>query len=317
MAKHKSIKIQRPTSTKVIMVEGSDPYKNTWNILSAAGKNFINDVRSPLLIKPNLTFDDIRPGVTTDPNVVKAILDFLNKYVSLDEIIIAESSSKNTIKAYERLGYNKVFQNYTVEMIDLNEDESKDFEIVNPLTGNKYNIPISKIVLDCSYIISCALLKTHDTGIGTFSIKNMMGAIVGDKSKKRMHGGRYSHDMTNDELKRCVNGFHRNIADLVKMVYPNFSIIDGTIGLEGNGPIDGEPRRMDIALGGQDPVAVDAVASYLIGFDPMEIGYIYLCEKMGLGIADLSRIQVSLEGWTKHRKSFKPHERYSYMTFAP
>jgi uncharacterized protein (DUF362 family) len=144
-----------------------------------------------------------------------------------------------------------------------------------------------------------------------------MGTIVGDKNKMRMHGGKYSHDMTDEELKRCVNGYNKNIATLVKIVTPNFSIIDGIIGLEGNGPIDGDPRRMDIALGGSDPVAVDAVSSYMIGFDPMEIGYIYLCEKMGLGIADLSKIQVTLDGWTKHRKSFKPHDRYSLMTFFP
>lgn len=316
MVKSKPTEISRPTSSKVIMVEGSDPYKNTWQILSAAGKNFINDVRSPLLIKPNLTHDDKKPGVTTDPQVVKAIVDFLQKYVALDEIIIGESSSKNTIQAYKKLGYDKIFEDYDIELIDLNQDKSMDFEIVNPLTGAPYTIPLSKTVLDCSYIISCALLKTHDTGIATFTLKNMMGAIVGVNPKNRMHG-KYSHDMSNEELKRCVNGFHNNVANLVKMVTPNFSVIDGTVGLEGNGPIDGDPRKMDIGLGGLDPVAVDAVASYLIGFDPMEIGYIYLCDKMGFGIGDLSKISVNLEGWTKHRKSFKPHERYSYMTFVP
>ena len=309
--------ISRPTSAKVIMVEGSDPYKNTWKILSAAGKNFINDVRSPLLIKPNLTHDEKKTGVTTDPHVVKAIVDFLQKYVSLDEILIAESSSKSTIQAYKNLGYDEIFQDYEIELIDLNQDDHMDFEIINPLTNQPQNIPLSKTVLECSYIISCGLLKTHDTGIATFTLKNMMGAIVGSKGKMSMHGGKYSHDMSNEELKRCVNGFHHNIANLVRMVTPNFSVIDGIIGLEGNGPIDGDPRRMNVGLGGLDPVAVDAIASYLIGFDPMEIGYIYLCEKMGFGIADISKISVNLEGWTKHRKSFKPHERYSYMTFVP
>ncbi|MCK5561052.1 MAG: DUF362 domain-containing protein, partial [Thermoplasmata archaeon] len=118
----------RPTTAKVTVVKGSDPYKNTWQILLAAGKNFIDDVRSPLLIKPNLTYDDKKPGVTTDPQVVKALVDFLQKYVSLDEIIIGESSSKSTIVAYEKLGYNELFKDYEIELIDFNQDETAEFE---------------------------------------------------------------------------------------------------------------------------------------------------------------------------------------------
>jgi uncharacterized protein (DUF362 family) len=317
MSPKRSQTISRPTTAKVTVVQGDDPYKNTWKILSALGKNFIDDVRSPLLIKPNLTYDDVRPGVTTDPQVVMAIVDFLQKYVSLDEIIIGESSSRSTIVAYEKLGYNKLFKDYEIELIDFNQDESVEFEIINPLNDRPYTIPLSKTAMDCSYVISCALLKTHDHGIATFALKNMMGAIVGADMKTRMHGEKFTHDMTNEEFKKSVQGFHHNVANLVKMVTPNFAVIDGIIGLEGNGPIDGTPRKMGVALGWFDPVAVDAVASYLIGFDPLEIGYIYLCEQMGLGVADLSRISVSLEGWTKLRQSFKPHDRYSYMTYRP
>jgi uncharacterized protein (DUF362 family) len=243
-------------------------------------------------------------------------MDFLDKYVSLDRIMIGESSSGNTESAYDKLGYRKILKDYDVELIDFNHDESVDFEIHNPLTGEATTIPLSKTVLDCRYIISCALLKTHDHGIATFSLKNMMGAIVGAGSKTRMHG-KYPHEMTNVELKGSIKTFHYNIANLLRRLPPDFAIIDGIVGLEGNGPIDGTPRKMNLSLGGFDPVAVDAVGAYLIGFDPLEIGYIYLCEKYGLGIADLSRITVNLPNWTKLRRSFKPHDRYCYMTFTP
>lgn len=87
--------------------------------------------------------------------------------------------------------------------------------------------------------------------------------------------------------------------------------------MEGDGPVNGKIRKTNFGLGGADPVAVDAVTAFLMGFDPYEIGYLYLCEKAGLGIADLSKIQIEPGGGLKLRKKFKPHRRYSHMHYTP
>jgi hypothetical protein len=52
-----------------------------------------------------------------------------------------------------------------------------------------------------------------------------------------------------------------------------------------------------------------------MGFDPYEVGYIYLSERSRLGTADLSKITVEPPNWKKYRKRFKPHKRYSHMHF--
>lgn len=298
--------------SKVVLVSGSDVYENTMKILRALKSGFLGKVKSPMLIKPNLVYDKEKEGVTTKVEMIKAILDFAGENVKLDRIIIGEGSSFDTENAFKNLGYYDAFEN--VELIDFNRDESEPLKIIDPLTGSPITIKISKTALQCRFVISCALLKTHDHAIATLSLKNMMGVIVGREDKERMHG-KYPANMTKEELQRTTKEFHHNIVSVVKRVQPSMAIIDGTVGIEGDGPINGSQKVVNIGIGGFDAVAVDAVSAYLMGFDPYEIGYIYLSEKEGLGTADLARISVSREDWTSFRKKFKTHKDYYYMRF--
>ena len=99
-----------------------------------------------------------------------------------------------------------------------------------------------------------------------------------------------------------------NSALLAPLVLPHLAVIDGFEGMEGSGPNNGDAVDWHTALAGLDAVAVDHLTAYLMGFDPSQIGYLAYCRKTGLGIGDLSQIEV-LSGLEPKsvRRVFRPH----------
>lgn len=301
--------------SNVYIARGKDPYRNTLKILEMAGTDFINSLKSPLVIKPNLVVDTKDECATTNPKVVRAIAEHITKHAQIDVIIIADGSGGDTEKAFESFGYNTMFEDMDIELRDLNKDKVVWIDITNPITGRPQKVPIAETVLEARFIISTAILKTHDHGIATMGLKNLVGCIPGSKWKKSIHGGRYPDELSDIEFEHSIKGFHQNLLEIAKRVRIDFSILDATCSMEGDGPCKGKPKKLSYGLGGPDPVSVDAVGAYLMGFDPYELGYIYLCDKAGIGIADLAKINISPDGWMKLRKRFEPHRRYRLMQY--
>jgi uncharacterized protein (DUF362 family) len=102
-----------------------------------------------------------------------------------------------------------------------------------------------------------------------------------------------------------------NLALLAARLRPHLSVLDGFVGMEGSGPVNGTPVPWGIAVAGTDPLAVDVLAAQLMGFDLKDVGYLNYCAQLGLGCADLAAIQVvgntSAQAVT-HR--FTPHPRH-------
>lgn len=107
-----------------------------------------------------------------------------------------------------------------------------------------------------------------------------------------------------------VKAMSENIARLTAVLKPSVSVIDAFGAMEGNGPGSGDPVPMRCAVAGTDAVACDAVMAYMMGFDPLTIGYIALAHERGLGVADLSKIQIVGEDPDTLRRQFVPHENY-------
>ena len=87
-------------------------------------------------------------------------------------------------------------------------------------------------------------------------------------------------------------------------------MIDGYVGMEGDGPTQGDPVDHRMALAGTDPVAVDAACAYLMGFSPEEIGYLQHAARLGLGTADLEKIEVIGSPLEIARRRYRPHRTY-------
>jgi Pyruvate/2-oxoacid:ferredoxin oxidoreductase delta subunit len=129
-------------------------------------------------------------------------------------------------------------------------------------------------------IINLPKLKTHNLTAYTGAIKNMFGVVPGFY-KAKFH----------------VNAIRpRDLAELLVDVFaiarPVLNIMDAVTGMEGNGPAGGHPRKLGAIIVSSDGVALDAVSSYLIGFDPLKIETTAAAAKRGLGQADLAMINV-------------------------
>jgi uncharacterized protein (DUF362 family) len=139
------------------------------------------------------------------------------------------------------------------------------------------------------YIVSISRLKTHNTVVMTAGTKNMvMGAPINSPSingekpmnyKRRMHAG-------------GPRWLHYNMYQLAKQVRPDFTIIDGVEGMQGNGPNNGVPADHRMALAGEDVMAVDSLCAKLMGIPLENIGYLNFCAADGLGIIDREKIDI-------------------------
>ncbi|MBS7617370.1 DUF362 domain-containing protein [Candidatus Bathyarchaeota archaeon] len=243
-----------------------------------------------ILIKPNFVSDSIQLAAT-HVDAVRAILDTITPLTS-GEILIGEGSYGDTFKGYRNFGYMKLRSEYSVELVDLNSDEYVEVNVFNG-KFREFPVRVSRIVYESDYRISAAVMKTHDFVVATLSIKNMAVGSIIKPYKGRIHQG--------------YPAINLNIYRIAKFIPVHLAVIDAFKAMEGDGPVWGSEVSMNAALAGLDPVAVDAVAAYIMGFNPMDIGYIYYCHKFGLGNANIENIRIVGENIETLKRGFKPH----------
>lgn len=102
-----------------------------------------------------------------------------------------------------------------------------------------------------------------------------------------------------------------NLALLAPVVKPHLAVIDGFEAMEGNGPTEGVIVPLGLALTSVDPLAADTVATTIMGFQAGDVGYLHYCQRMRLGVGDLSQIEIvgnlSLADCIR---PFRPHASY-------
>lgn len=249
------------------------------------------------LIKPNFVSTD-RQLSATHVDAVRAVLDVISRYYS-GRIIIGEGPASSSLRVgLENYGYLKLRRDYDVEFVDLNEDDYVELEGFDSQM-RPIKLRVSKTLLESDYRVSVALPKTHDYVIVTLSIKNMVmgGLLRGDKGKA--HQG--------------YKAINLSIAKLAKHVMPDLGVIDGFVGMEGRGPVSGNPVNLRVAAASIRPVSLDAVMCKIMGFDPFNIGYLYYLDKWGLGVADLEKIEIIGRSMKDFARKFKPHPNYKEM----
>ncbi len=253
----------------------------------------LSDIISPgdtVLIKPNLV--TARPpgsGVITDPRICKVIANMVREIGA--RAIIAESSGvgSDTEKAIQAAGYGKLREE-GYRVIDLKKEETTKVPVPRGKAMKEVRLP--KIVVDANAIISVPVMKTHDETMFTLALKNMKG-VLPDAFKKKFH---------------ITFGLMQAIVDLMTVVKPTLSVVDGIIAMEGLGPVAGDPVEMDLVIAGRDPVAVDAVTGAVMGFEPEECEYVRIAAKSEIGTAELNKIEVIGEPIASVRRRFKRFE---------
>jgi len=225
-----------------------------------------------VLIKVNfittMTWDT---GATTDPIVVEALIQRLKKLPVEIYVVESDATMTNADKAFEATGMAEMCKQYGVECLNLRHIKDK-VKIPIPDGECLKDITVPRIVTE-SAIISAAKMKTHMATKVTLGMKNMFG-LLPDKFKAKYH----------------AKGISKVIVDINTVIKPNLTIIDGFIAMEGKGPTDGSPVKMDLIIAGKDPVATDSTCARVMGIDPHEISHIRSANQKGLGNIDAIEI---------------------------
>lgn len=227
-----------------------------------------------VVIKPNLGWDLFLPGCVTSPWVVEGVIQTL--YDVCENIYIADADQVlvNIDKAARKANFMPLTQKYKkVKWLNLSKQEMTEKEFT--LGGKKFLLPIPKILFDCT-LISVPVMKTHGRCVVSLSLKNQWGCLP--TARHNFHP--YLNEM---------------IHQINKHLKPKFTVMDGTVCLEGNGPKSGRPKVCDVVLASSDLVAMDTVCAKLMGFDPEGVEHVQFAAKRGLGTSDFSRIEIAGE----------------------
>ena len=231
-----------------------------------------------VLLKPNLTAGaDPATGGTTDARFCEAVVELIKKYCDSGTICIGENTGHGnvTMEAYQRFGYVDMCKRQGIELIDFTDTERIDVHIPDAMYGEIISMP--KIIMDIDVFITLPVLKTHDPVSVTAAIKNSFGLVTADTR------GSAHRD----------NAVEQYIIDISLARKPDFTIVDGRIGMEGiaGGSRFDHPRYANRIIMGADPVAVDVVCTHIMMQNP-RVRYLQWADERGLGNCNLDYINI-------------------------
>lgn len=258
--------------------------------------------KKQLIIKPNMVVTNVAL-CATHVDALRSLLEYL-KPIYKGQIIIAESSSQaNSADGFKNYGYLDLAKEFNIKFVDLNSNEEGKPVFIIDRNLHMEEIRVSEMFMNPdNYFISLSRLKTHNAVIMTGGLKNMtMGAPLfrpGNETVKQVSYKRNMHSGGSRFL-------HYNMYLMAQHVRPDFTIIDGVEGMEGNGPISGTPVDHRIAMAGFDVLSVDSMCSRLMNIPLENVGYLNYCAAAGMGIVDRSKIDIIGGTPEQHVKTYK------------
>lgn len=250
-----------------------------------------------VLIKPNLAFQAPPESfAVVDPRMIEAVVSYFKENSQAGEIWVGDNPSlgmhvgrakpafsvSGMEEAAKRGGADKVIYFDETDVVEVEIPEAKVFK----------KAAIFKPVLDADVIINLPKMKVHIAGMVTLGLKNWNGIIPN------------VHPSAQQQAAHRID-LGQKMADLYRTVQADLTIVDGIIGMEGQGPHAGVPIEMNVVVAGADTVATDAVTAYLMGFEPMEVPAIRCAGNEGLGVIDLKKINIVGETADSVRKFFR------------
>ena len=252
----------------VAIVKGERGHEPVFKALDLIDyKSCLSGYRKALIKVNFITTKTWESGGTTDPMVVEAIITKLKPLGIEIFVVESDATMTNADKAFEATGMKEMCQQNDIQFLNLRYQKEK-VKIPIPGCETLSSITVPKIVTE-SAIISAAKLKTHMATKVTLGMKNMFG-LLPDKFKAKYH----------------ARGISSVIVDINSVIKPALTVIDGFVAMEGRGPTDGTPVKMDLIIAGKDVVATDATGARVMGFEPKEISHIRRASEKGIGNID-------------------------------
>ncbi|MDG6242951.1 MAG: DUF362 domain-containing protein [Methanolobus sp.] len=244
-----------------------------------------------VLLKPNvLAARRPEDAVTTHPSVVAAMCELVKEAGGIP--VIGDGSGMThpgaTADAFRVSGMAEVSKKHDVELINFQTGGYVEVEVPDAIHFPR--LFISKAVLDADVLISLPKMKTHELTRYTGAVKNMFGALP-LRTRKEMH------------LLADRKLFGEAVVDLYSVVKPHLAVMDGVIGMEGNGPAHGIPVKSGVVMASFDCVSLDVVASDIMGIDPFSVPTTVAALERGFGNSDPKTMGIDS---AEVKKNYKP-----------
>jgi uncharacterized protein (DUF362 family) len=215
-----------------------------------------------IILKPNLVEFDLKGVINTNPLLIEAAIDcFLT--LGAREVLVAEGPGHRRDNEYllTASGMYAMLKEHRVAYVDLNTDDLRAMRLRTSFTALE-ELYLPQTLFSADLLVSVPKLKTHHWAGVTLSMKNMFGVVPGSVygwPKNVLHW----------------QGIHNSILDInSSLPVRQFAIVDGIVGMEGNGPLQGQAKHGGFLVFGEDLVAVDATAARLMKIEPKKIKYL-------------------------------------------
>lgn len=252
-----------------------------------------------VLLKPNLITLDTQGITNTNAAVIAAARESFLR-LGASEVFIGDGSGidRDSQAILESMRLREFTGPLTKTFVDLNVDDVERV-VLQTRASRLKELYFPRILLRADFVVSMPKLKTHHWAGVTLSLKNMFGAVPGacyGWPKNVLHWA----------------GIDRAILDINAAVRPDFAIVDGVVGMEGNGPIQGELKTAGVLVLGDDPVAVDSTCARVMGLIPEKVKHIAQAATL-LGHIDPERIQQLGENIASVRSPFSVLDQFRHL----
>jgi uncharacterized protein (DUF362 family) len=252
-----------------------------------------------VLLKPNLVGLDPLGVMNTHPAIIAATRETFLR-LGATQVLIGDGPAldRDTEAIIESVRLREFAGPLARAFVDLNVDDVEHVSFKTHASRLK-ELYLPRTAMGVDFLVSMPKLKTHHWAGVTLSLKNMFGIVPGSCygwPKNILHWA----------------GIDRAILDINAAVRPDFAIVDGIIGMEGNGPIQGTPKACGLLILGDDPVAVDATCCRVMGLIPGKVKYLAQAGTL-LGHVNADRIEQRGESIASVRTPFAVVEGFRYL----
>ena len=253
----------------------------------------------PVMVKPNFV-TTTNQLASTHVDSTRVTLEYLSSK-GVSKFVIAVGPAVGTAESgFENYGYRSLSNDFDIEFLNLNTDD----RIPVPAFDDQLEpqtLHMSKRLSE-SYVVSVCPMKTHNNVVVTLGLKNVLvGTLSGKEEKRKIHKGSKAINLT--------------LAKMAQYVVPDLTVIDGTIGMQGNGPIDGFEMPSNVVIAAHHGIAADVVGLRVMGYELENVGYLrYAMDLRNLTIGDLDVVGSQIEDV---RVSYADHENIAHQLTWP
>ena len=295
---------RKAARSRVLIARAADYTADLADLIGHAVRQFgVAVAGKRVVLKPNLVEFDPRGVINTNPAVIGGAIDAFRR-LGAREVVVAEGPGHRRDNEYllTASGLWDTLRARNVEYVDLNFDDTRALRTPSRFTPLGH-LRLPQTVVGADLLVSMPKLKTHHFAGVTLSLKNLFGIVPGALygwPKNVLHWA----------------GVPESIVDIQSTVpVPQFAIVDGIVGMEGNGPIQGEAKRAGVLLFGDDLVATDATAARLMNIEPSRVRYLSMADRF-LGNVATDRIDLIGESLEAVQQSFNVIERMRHLVAA-